>query len=61
MNQVFLDTVGLLVVRDSTDQWHVDASRALEALIADLSLPYDGGSSPMAIAITLSGVRSFTS
>ncbi len=30
MRQVFLDTVGLLAVREKSDQWHLDALSALQ-------------------------------
>ena len=32
MNDVFLDTVGLIAVWDDTDQWHVGAKSAYELL-----------------------------
>ena len=34
MTTVFLDTVGLLALWDSSDQWHGAASRALERVVA---------------------------
>ena len=33
MNQVFLDTVGMIAVWDDTDQWHVAARAAYGALL----------------------------
>ena len=35
MNPVFLDTVGLLAVWDSSDQWHEAAARAFDELKVD--------------------------
>ena len=34
MNEVFLDTVGLIAVWESTDQWHAAADAAYRALLA---------------------------
>ena len=34
MNTVFLDTVGLLALWDSSDQWHAAALRALDGVVA---------------------------
>jgi len=34
MNQVFLDTVGMIAVWDDTDQWHAAARAAYRALLA---------------------------
>ncbi len=34
MNQVFLDTVGMIAVWDDTDQWHAAARAAFQALLA---------------------------
>jgi uncharacterized protein len=34
MNQVFLDTVGMIAVWDDTDQWHAAARAAYGALLA---------------------------
>jgi predicted nucleic acid-binding protein len=35
MNQVFLDTVGMIAVWDDTDQWHVAAHAAYRALLGE--------------------------
>lgn len=34
MRTVFLDTVGLLALWDSADQWHADAERSMNAILA---------------------------
>jgi predicted nucleic acid-binding protein len=34
MSGVFLDTVGLLALWDVADQWHADAARAFERIVA---------------------------
>jgi predicted nucleic acid-binding protein len=34
MNNVFLDTVGMIAVWDDTDQWHAAANAAYQALLA---------------------------
>ena len=35
MNPVFLDTVGLLAIWNSSDQWHAVATKAFQRIIAD--------------------------
>lgn len=35
MNGVFLDTVGLIAVWDTTDQWHVSAAAAYQRLLQE--------------------------
>jgi predicted nucleic acid-binding protein len=35
MNRVFLDTVGMVAVWDDTDQWHLAARAAYQALLAE--------------------------
>ena len=35
MNQVFLDTVGMIAVWDETDQWHAAAKAAYQQLLSE--------------------------
>jgi predicted nucleic acid-binding protein len=35
MNEVFLDTVGIIAVWDESDQWHASADRSYQRLLAE--------------------------